>query len=186
MRALRPSRLTAGLLAAALLAGCASAPRPGAAPSQAPPGQAAAPPAAAASSVPERRTAAASSLAVERQWLASWFKGTPVVVAQHSDGAVTVDVPREFCFDPGRDAVKPALAAVLDKVAESLRRTAIAEVRFIAAPGDPGSPPALALQRAARVHDYLRGRGVAAARLAKPSPAPAATVHLRLDAPPPA
>jgi outer membrane protein OmpA-like peptidoglycan-associated protein len=184
MRPLRVSLLH-GLLAAALLAGCASTP-PGAAPAEAVPGQAAAPPAAAASSIPERRTAAASSLAVERQWLASWFKGTPVVVAQRSDGAVTVDVPREFCFDPGRDAVKPALAAVLDKVAESLRRTAVAEVGFIAAPGDPSSPPALALQRAARVHDYLRARGVAAARLAKPSPATGATVHLRLDAVPPA
>ena len=108
-----------------------------------------------------------------------------MAIAQRADGAVTIDVPRQFCFDPGRDAVKPALAAVLDKVAESLRRTAIAEVSFIAAPGDPSSPPALALQRAARVHAYLRARGVAAARLPKPAAAPGSTVQLRIDAAPP-
>ncbi len=125
-------------------------------------------------------------LAVERQWLASWFKGTPVVVAQRQDGAVVVDVPREFCFDPGRDAVKPALAAVLDKVAESLRRTASAELHLIAAPGDATGAPALALQRATRVHAYLRARGVDPARLAKPTAAGGSAVQLRMEAPSPA
>ena len=85
------------------------------------------------------------------------------------DGAVFVDVPREFCFDPGRDAVKPALAAVLDKVAQSLRRTPIAELHLIAAPGDASGSATLGVQRATRVYDYLRARGVSAGRLAKPS-----------------
>ena len=130
----------------------------------------------------QQRTAAASRLAVERQWLASWFKGTPVVVGQRADGAVVVDVPREFCFEPGRDAVKPALGAVLDKVAESLRRMPVAELHLIAAPGDSSSGAALGLQRATRVHDHLRSRGVAASRLAKPSSAPGAAVQLRIEA----
>ena len=72
-------------------------------------------------------------------------------------------MPREFCFDPGHDAVKPALAAVLDKVAQSLRRTPIAELHLIAAPGRcRTAAPTLGVQRATRVYDYLRARGVAA------------------------
>jgi outer membrane protein OmpA-like peptidoglycan-associated protein len=134
----------------------------------------------------QQRTAAASTLAVERQWLASWFKGTPVVVAQRPDGAVVVDVPREFCFDPGHDTVKPALAAVLDKVAQSLRRTPIAELHLIAAPNDPSGAATLGLQRATRVHDYLRSKGVATGRLAKPSAASGTAVQLRMEAASPA
>jgi outer membrane protein OmpA-like peptidoglycan-associated protein len=150
----------------------------------------AAPPTAAAPAAPptpaEQRTAAASTLAVERQWLASWFKGTPVVVAQLANGAVVVDVPREFCFEPGQDAIKPALAAVLDKVAQAMRRTAIAELHLIAAPADTGGGPALALRRAARVRDHLRSRGVTEARLAKPSATSGAAVQLRMEAASPA
>jgi outer membrane protein OmpA-like peptidoglycan-associated protein len=167
-------------LLALALAGCASGPPSASAPSAAAESPPAPPPTPA-----QQRTAAASTLAVERQWLASWFKGTPVVVAQRADGAVVVDVPREFCFERGHDAVKPALAAVLDKVAQSLRRTAIAELHLIAAPGDPGGDAGLGLQRASRVHDYLRARGVSAARLAKPSAAGGAAVQLRMEASPP-
>lgn len=176
---------TLPLLAALFLAGCASGPAPpsSAAPSSASSAQAPAPPPTPA----QQRTAAASTLAVERQWLASWFKGTPVAVTQRQDGAVVVDVPREFCFDPGRDAVKPALAAVLDKVAESLRRTASAELHVIAAPGDAsGDAPALGLQRASRVHDYLRSRRINPARLAKPTASAGAAVQLRMEVPSPA
>jgi outer membrane protein OmpA-like peptidoglycan-associated protein len=81
----------------------------------------AAPPAPAAAPA-DQRAAVPAALAVERQWLQSWFQGTPVLIGQGDDGALSVDVPREFCFDPGRSSVKPALAAVLNKVAESLRR----------------------------------------------------------------
>jgi outer membrane protein OmpA-like peptidoglycan-associated protein len=179
-----------------VLAGCASAPpRPGGtvAPTGPEPAATAAPAPAPGPVAPpapptpaQQRTAAASTLAVERQWLASWFKGTPVVVAQRPDGAVTVDVPREFCFEPGRDAVKPALAAVLDKVAESLRRTAVAEIRYVGAPGDAGGAATLAAQRAARVHDYLRKRGVAPARLAAPTAGTGTAVQLRIEAASPA
>jgi outer membrane protein OmpA-like peptidoglycan-associated protein len=180
------------LLAVLALCGCASGPAP--TPSSAsaatpfsvapaaPQGPAAPPPPTAA----QQKTATASMLAVERQWLASWFKGTPVVIAQQQDGAVVVDVPREFCFDKGRDAVKPALAAVLDKVAESLRRTASAELHLIAAPADASGAQGLALQRGTRVYDYLRTRGVAPARLTKPTVSPGNAVQLRIEAPSPA
>ena len=168
------------------LCGCASAPPPSASSS---PATIAAPGSAASTPPPtaaQQRTAAASTLAVERQWLASWFKGTPVVVAQRQDGAVVIDVPREFCFDPGHDTVKPALAAVLDKVAQSLRRTPIADLHLIAAPADPNGPATLAVQRATKVHEFLRSRGVPPGRLAKPSAASGSAVQLRMEAAPPA
>ena len=127
----------------------------------------------------------AESLAVERRWLGSWFKGTPVHVEQRRGGDVTVDVPRGFCFDPGNSEVKPPLAAVLDKLAESLSRVPQAWLPLLSAPGDAaasGSP--LALRRAAEVRNYLRSRGVATARLGQPAAAEAAAVQLRMEAAP--
>jgi len=170
------------LLFALALGGCASTPPP------APPAEVAVPPAPPVEppTPAQQRTDAAAKLAVERQWLASWFKGTPVVIAQRPDGAVVIDVPREFCFDPGRDAVKPALAAVLDKVAQSLRRTPIAELPLIAAPNDANGSATLGVQRATRVHEYLRSHGVPAGRLAKPTAASGAAVQLRMEVPSPA
>lgn len=132
----------------------------------------------------DQRAALPAQLAVERQWLAGWFKGTPVRIRQRDDGAVTVDVPREFCFDPGKSAVKPPLAAVLDKVADSLRRVPLADVAVIAAPADAAANASLALQRAAQVREHLRSRGVQVERLGKPAVAAGAAVQLRIDASP--
>ena len=134
----------------------------------------------------DERAATPAALAAERQWLQSWFKDTPVRIAQRSDGAVTVDVPLEFCFDAGRSTVKPALAAVLDKVAESMRRVPAMRLPLLAAPdGAPGTAP-LAAQRAAQVHKHLLNRGVAATRVGPLSTSPVAAVQLRLEAAPPA
>jgi outer membrane protein OmpA-like peptidoglycan-associated protein len=157
------------LLVAAALAGCASVTP---APSPPPP------------TTPAQRTAAAEQLQVERQWLGQWFRDTPVKIAQRGDGAVSVEVPREFSFDAGKTSVKPALAAVLDKVAESLRRAPQAQVALLAAPDDGAVTTPLATQRAERVREHLRAKGVADARLGRPSPAAAGTVHLRLVAAP--
>lgn len=127
----------------------------------------------------------AAALSVEQRWLNSWFSGTPVQIAQRDDGALLVEVPREFCFDPGRSTVKPALAAVLDKVAESLRRRPMAYLTLLAAPGDGTGTTPLALRRAVQAHAHLRRRGVAATRLAEPTAASAAAVQLRIGAAPP-
>ncbi|MGZ5158533.1 MAG: hypothetical protein ACXWCU_11475 [Caldimonas sp.] len=156
------------LVAAFLVSACSSVPPP-------------------APSVPptlDQRAAAPGALAVERQWLGSWFQGTPVLIKERNDGAVTVDVPREFCFEPGRSAVRPALAAVLNKVAESLRRLPLARVPLLAAPNDAPAASPLALQRAHQVQEYLVSRGVPAARLGKPSATGAAAVQLRIEAAP--
>ena len=142
----------------------------------------------------DARTGVSAALGVERQWLQSWFKDTPVRITQRSDGAVTVEVPVAFCFDVGRSSVKPALAAVLDKVAESMRRVPTLRLPLLAAPegatgasvasGTSGSAP-LALQRAQQMQKHLQNRGVAAARLGPPTASTEAAVQLRLEAAPP-
>jgi outer membrane protein OmpA-like peptidoglycan-associated protein len=137
-------------------------------------------PAAPPASAVEQRAAAPSALAVERQWLQSWFQDTPVRIEQFRDGPVTVTVPREFCFDAGRSTIKPALAAVLDKVTESLRRLPLAQLS-LAAPDDATGSSPLALQRAAQVQKHLLSRGAPAAQVGKPAAAAVAAVQLRLE-----
>lgn len=184
-----PQRLRGSLLlaVAVTLGGCASvAPRPGppgtgpSAPAESP---SAAPAGTGAAPAPNARTAAAEALAIEQRWLQDWFRGTPVRISQRSDGTLAVDVPREFCFDAGRSQVKPALGAVLDKVAESLRRRPGTRLTLLSAPGDTGAAPAtLALQRAAGVQRHLRDRGVALARLGEPVADGSTAVQLRIAA----
>lgn len=163
------------MFALVLLAGCASPPAPSRAGGPAAGGAAPAP----------APTARPLSLESERHWLQSWFDGTPVQIALRSDGALAVEVPRDFCFDAGRSAVKPALAAVLDKVAESLRRQRQARLTLLAAPGDPTPNAGLARQRALQIRAHLLGRGVPESRLAGPGNAVAAAVQLRLELPAP-
>jgi len=162
MITLRRPALVCATLACSFMLGCSTTPPAPPAP-EPPPGR----------KVP--------SLTTERDWLLSFFRGTPVVIAQGSDGLLSVDVPREFCFDANRSAVKPPLAAVLDKVAESLRRTR-ARLPVLAAPADPGGNAALALQRANQMRSHLLGRGVPAAQIGLPTASSAAAVQLRLDA----
>ena len=104
------------------------------------------------------------TLAAEQRRLAELFRGTPVVFAMQPDGSLRVAVPLRYCFDPGGVAVKPALAAVLDRVAKSQRD---ATTRFrVAAPPDPGAKgPTLARDRATSTRDHLVAHGIAATRL---------------------
>jgi len=129
----------------------------------------------------DQRAGAPAALVREQQWLQSWFEGTPVVIGRAGDGAVLIEVPRVSCFDRGRSMVKPPLAVVLDKLAESLRRVPTAQLSLIAAPGDDAGVESLALERAAQVRKYLLSRGVPATRLGKPITTPAAAVQLRMD-----
>jgi len=161
------ARRAIALLALLVLHGCASV-----TPS------APAPPAAAKPSAPSAPRPAA--LAVERQWLQSWFKGTPVRIEQRSESAFSIEVPREYCFDSGRSAVKPPLAAVLDKLAQSLQRKPEARVELLAAPADAVGGAALAEQRGDSVRKHLMGRGVSSQQLAAPSATDVAAVQLRI------
>jgi outer membrane protein OmpA-like peptidoglycan-associated protein len=126
-----------------------------------------------------------AALATERQWLQSWFKDTPVRIEQRGDGPVSIEVPREFSFEAGRSNVKPALGALLDKVAESLRRTPRVRLALIAAPGDSASAAPLALRRATQVRTHLVDRGVPAVQLGDPEAAAGDAVQLRLAVGPP-
>jgi outer membrane protein OmpA-like peptidoglycan-associated protein len=147
---------------------------------------------AAGSTAPAQVEAAAAGprtpvLVVERQWLQSWFNGTPVRIAQQGSGPVAIDVPQAFCFDSGRSSVKPPLAAVLDKLALSLRRHPGVRLPLLAAPSDSapaaGTAPTapLALQRAAQMRSHLLQRGVQAAQLGPPTATRSAAAQMRLE-----
>jgi outer membrane protein OmpA-like peptidoglycan-associated protein len=131
----------------------------------------------------EQRAAAAPALTAERQWLQSWFDGTPVRIEQQRDGPVDIEVPQPYCFEAGRSAVKPPLAAVLDKLAQSLRRMPMTRLTLVAAPGEPGKPD-LATRRAEQVRRQLQSRGVPAERIGPPTAAAVAAVQLRVEAAP--
>ncbi len=153
------------------LHGCSTAPSVPPAPPAAVPATPATP------AVPPPRP---SSLAVERQWLQSWFEGTPVRITQRSETTFTVDVPRDYCFDAGRSIVKPPLAAVLDKLAQSLQRKPAARVELLAAPGDGAASTPLAQQRAEAVRKHLMVRGVSSEQLGPPTTTTVAAVQLRV------
>ena len=104
------------------------------------------------------------TLASEQRRLAELFRGTPVVFEMQPDGSLRVTVPLHFCFDRGASTVKPALAAVLDRVARSQRHEST-RLRVVAAPDPDGRGHALARDRAESARDYLAARGIPASRL---------------------
>ncbi len=150
-----------------------------------PQGPGGAPPSAAPTAAPSADDIAnlAGALAIERRWLLSWFVKTPVVIGHIVEAAFSVEVPRTFCFDAGSTAIKAPLAAVLDKVAESLRRRPAAALIVVAASDDADGRAPLALQRAAAVRDRLLALGVGPAQLSAPTTS-AAAVQLRIGARP--
>jgi len=112
----------------------------------------------------DRPPAEQPTLTTEQRRLKDALRGTPVVVDTSADGRMRIEVPLQFSFDAGRGAVKPPLAAVLDRLAAGLRSGNF-DVR-VAAPADPkGSNPVLVQDRAASVRDYLVARGVRLARI---------------------
>ena len=144
------------LLAAALtLAGCASVPS----------GPASAP---GASPVPAPAAPSLPTLASEQRRLGDLFADTPVTVQRSADGRLRLHVPLRFSFDAGRAAVKPPLAALLDRLAVSLRQQGGFSVR-INASGDArgASASQLAHERAAATRDYLILKGAPANRFAE-------------------
>ena len=148
------------LLALTALSACETpAPQPGAPSASTVPGTA--PPAAAAPS----RPVPPSPLVAEQRWLDEWFRGTPVTIALVDINTLAVDVPLANSFDTGKSAVKPALAAVLDRIATSMHRQATVRLS-IAGPLDPmGGSAALASARAQQVRGHLVARGVLATRV---------------------
>lgn len=112
---------------------------------------------------------AAASLSQQRWQLEQDLAGTPVEVAS-AEGGYRVSVPLKYSFDRQRSAVKPPLAAVLDRVARVVRSGEGVRLR-VSAPPDRAGADLLAQDRAASVRDYLVARGVPRARFAEPGPA---------------
>lgn len=177
-RLARPSWRVAA--AALMLAGCAVTPS-GTGPASTAPTPPAAP---AADPAADPDAGRPTALMIERQWLQSWFKGTPVRISQRGEGPLDVAVPVEFSFDAGRSPVRPALAAVLDKLAESLRRVPSARLVLLAAPADAKQDArqaaTLAAQRGARIRAHLLSRGVPSGQLGAPTASSAPAVQLRV------
>lgn len=127
-----------------------------------------------------------SPLQTEQRFLEDWFRGTPVIIATQNGGTLAVDVPLANSFDAGKSDIKPALNAVLERVAESLRRQPGAMV-VVGAAADAGSGnAALAQARAQRVREHLLSRRIAAPRIALATSAVRAggPVQVRMSIPP--
>lgn len=160
------SPLPLPLLALVAVAGCATAPStPSTTPGVAPP-VSQAPVASGAGGL--FGSGLSEALEPQRTRLQNALKGTPVVVEATAERALRIAVPLKNSFEPGRSAVRPALAAVLDQLATGFKPyAATAEVR-IATPDDADAKVAgrLPKERNASVRDYLVGRGVPISRIA--------------------
>ena len=162
-------RVAAPIAFAALAAGCATVPS----------GGHGAPPSGSDTGV-ATRGAAPSPLATEQRFLDDWFKGTTVVIALQGNGPLIVEVPLVHSFDRGSVVPKPALGAVLDRVAESLRRQAGTRVS-VAAAADPGAASGQSQSRMGKIREHLVARGVAATRIVlQPPGTPTAGTQLRI------
>ena len=133
---------------------------------------------------PQRAPAPANPLAAEQRFLEDWFRGTPVVIAAQPPITLQLDVPLANSFDAGKADIKPALNAVLDRVAQSLLRQSAARIS-VNAPADASGNAALALSRMQRVREALGSKGIAATRVALTESAPRSggPVQLRLTIP---
>jgi outer membrane protein OmpA-like peptidoglycan-associated protein len=180
------TRLLFACAAALLLAACASTgpavpDRPGVFTAPAPNAPATDPNAAPHPGTPG--APAATPLATEQRFLEDWFRGTPVVIAAQPPTTLQLDVPLANSFDAGKADIKPALNAVLDRVAQSLLRHAGARIT-VTAPADATGPTALAQARAQKVRDSLGTKGVSATRVSLVESARGgAPVQLRLSMP---
>jgi outer membrane protein OmpA-like peptidoglycan-associated protein len=154
--------------------------KPAARPADAPPASSPPTPGAAPAAPP---AAAADGLAAERRWLRQWFDGTPVRIEQPAEGQLRVAVPREFCFEGGKARIKPPLAAVLAKLAESLRRQPQAQLALVSTPDDDNRSKALGAERAAQVRRALNERGVPVGRLGGDSAVQGDTLQLHITLP---
>ncbi len=86
-------------------------------------------------------------------------------------------MPLSFCFDRGAFAVKPPLAAVLDRLARS-QRGDTTKLRVSAASDSAASGANLSRDRAASTRDYMVARGVFATRVTLASGAPGEGVEI--------
>ncbi|MFN0183494.1 MAG: hypothetical protein ACKVQR_06705 [Aquabacterium sp.] len=112
-------------------------------------------------------------MAMERQWLARQFADTPVGIGG-DDRLLRVTVPLRHAFDEASTDPRPALRAVLDRLAQSMRRQP--GTRLQAAVPGPG-----AAERLATLRVHLQLQGVPGWRVGTPSSATVPDVQLLLS-----
>ena len=153
------------------LPGCKTAPATATKPANGAAAQTGAPSSAPQTAVTPANKAAATraNLAVEKLRLSELFRGTPVLFALQPDGSLRVEVPLEFSFDAGRAAVKPPLAAVLDRIAAGQRHE-FTQVHVRAPLDASGKFASLGSDRSSSVRDYLLAHGLADSRVTVTSP----------------
>lgn len=119
-------------------------------------------------------------LMAEQRWLTQWFANTPVTVAMQPDGALRVEVPLEFSFDPNSALVKPPLAKVLDYVATSTRRVN-GQLRVDTPLDTDAAAPRLGQDRATAMRQHLAARGVSPTAIADAAALRPGVVGLQLS-----
>lgn len=95
--------------------------------------------------------------------------GTGISVSQTADNQLKLEVPSDVSFDTGSADIKPNLAPVLNRFAQTLNANPVTTVRVIGHTDSRGSDAInnpLSINRAASVRDYLGARGVQASRIA--------------------
>jgi outer membrane protein OmpA-like peptidoglycan-associated protein len=96
-------------------------------------------------------------------------QGTGVGVTQTADNQLKLNVPSDVSFDTGRADIKPNLAPVLDRFAQTLQQNPATTVRIIGHTDSTGTDAIndpLSINRAASTRQYLAARGVEAGRVA--------------------
>ena len=96
-------------------------------------------------------------------------KGTGVQVTQTPDNQLKLEIPSDISFDVGRADIKPNLAPILDRFAQTLNENKAAKVRIIGHTDSTGSDAIndpLSVNRASSTRNYLASRGVDANRIA--------------------
>jgi outer membrane protein OmpA-like peptidoglycan-associated protein len=96
-------------------------------------------------------------------------KGTGVQVTQTADNQLKLEVPSDISFDVGRADIKPNLAPILDRFAQTLNENRATKVRIVGHTDSTGSDAIndpLSVNRASSTRSYLASRGVDASRVA--------------------
>jgi outer membrane protein OmpA-like peptidoglycan-associated protein len=96
-------------------------------------------------------------------------QGTGVEVTQTADNQLKLNVPSDVSFDVNSAQIKPNLAPVLDRFAQTLNANPGTTVRIIGHTDNTGTDAIndpLSVNRAASTRQYLAARGVDPARIA--------------------
>lgn len=104
----------------------------------------------------------------QKQAMQQATQGTGVQVTQTADNQLKLNVPSDVSFDTNSAQIKPNLAPVLDRFAQTLNANPGSTVRIIGHTDNTGTDSIndpLSVNRAASVRQYLAARGVDPARI---------------------